>query len=469
MEIDYTPHESQQKIHEALRPYNQSHLVMVIAGRRFGKTLLACAEMATRALSKPGSRIWYVAPTKEQAYMIAWRLLLKPRIDKEGVIHEPILPPEEVSKIREDRHYIELNNGSLIEFMGVTTEVRLLGAGLDFCVFDEFVNLPYSVWYDTIKPMLVYSKGDVLFIGTIPDPKVHNITIEYLDMFEECESGAITHGKSFTFASINNPYLEESVIEEHIKDLEKRGRGEDARRLYSGDYTREHGLVFPVFSYDLHTVEPFEVPLKWKRVMAVDPHPQKPIFALWAAVDPKGQHWIYREKEFRDEDSRPFTVQETAYEILVLETNTKEKVWQRFIDPTYAKVQHDIIGQKSVKDLFRDYGLGFQEADRTFITFFNGFSDKMVEEPEPSIKIFRSCPGLIRQLNHYVWDSWASSRAREEKGVKDKPKKTDDDFVDCLKYIINANVTPQTFTTKMMQSFKSRLESRWKAEQRQLT
>jgi len=469
MKIDYEPHKYQKMIHKALRPINDGHIVMVIAGRRFGKTLLAVAEMAKRALQKPGSRIWYIAPTKEQAYMIAWRLLTRKRIDKDGKIHEPLLPTSEVKKIREDKHYVELKNGSLIEFMGVTSEIRLLGAGLSFAVFDEFINIPYSVWYDTVRPMLIYSRGDALFIGTIPDPKVHNITIDFLDMFEEANEGTLRRGKAFTFPSISNPHLDKEMLKEQIEDLVKKGRGDDARRLYEGDYTREHGLVFPVFSREEHTCEPFRIPSTWTRVMAIDPHPQKPIYALWGAIDLKYNWWIYREKKLIDMNNRPLTVQEAAYEISLIENKEKEKVWRRFIDPTYAKMQQNIIGQKSLRDMFRSFGLMFQEADRTFITFFNNFTDRLVEVPNPSIKIFNTCEGLIRQIGHYVWDSWASSWAREEKGVKDKPKKVDDDFIDCLKFILNSNVTPIQIRKETMSAYKDVLKQRWAEENKSLS
>jgi hypothetical protein len=434
---------------------------MVIAGRRFGKTVTAVMEIISRAIEQPGSRIWYVAPTKDQAYRIAWRLMLYPRVEK-GIWKPPYLPKELIKKTREDKHYAELNNGSLIEFLGVQAEIHLLGAGLDFAVFDEFVNIPYSVYYDTIRPMMMDSGGDMLFIGTLPDPKIHNITVEYLDMFEDCLHGDMYNGKAFTFNSKDNPHIDHEAVEREIADLKKKGREGDAERLYYGKYTREHGLVFPKFNYDIHTVEPFAIPPTWMKIMATDPHPQKPVNALWGAIDQKDHLWIYREKEFRGVNGRPLTVQETAYEMLLIESEAKERIMGRFIDPTFAKIQQNIIGQKCVKDMFRDYGVYFREADRDFMTFFNAFTDMLVDEPEPRVHIFRSCPGLIRQLQHYVWDSWASSRAREEKGVRDKPKAKDDDYIDCLKYIVNSNARPVDM--KKINAYKGELRRRWSQE-----
>jgi hypothetical protein len=47
---------------------------VVAAGRRSGKTYLACIELCREAMG-PGRVAWYVAPTYKQAKMIAWETL----------------------------------------------------------------------------------------------------------------------------------------------------------------------------------------------------------------------------------------------------------------------------------------------------------------------------------------------------------------------------------------------------------
>lgn len=461
MIIDYSPHKSQQKIHNALIKYLTGLIIMVIAGRRFGKTVLAINEIIKRAIEIPGSRIWYVAPTKEQAYMIAWRLLLYPRVDiKTGKLCPPYLPPEFVKKSREDKHYVELTNGSLIEFKGVQDEIFLLGVYLHFVVFDEFPTIPWTVWVDTVKPMLTDFNGDALFIGTIPDPKVHRITPEFIEMYENLlykKEKARRGHKAFNFTSFDNPHINKKKIQEDIKDLEKKGRGADAKRIYYGKYTREYGVVFPKFNYALHTVEPFEVPKPWLRAMAVDPHPQKPSNALWCAIDARNGYWFYREREFSNEE-RTQTVPEVAYDIMITEDMAKEKMKARLIDPTFAKVEQKIMGAKCVKDIFKDCGLWFREADRNFDVFFHKVTDMLVEEPS-TFHIFRSCPGFIYQMEHYMWDSYANAVARFERGAKSKPRAVNDDYMSCAKYIINAGL--RNFDMRTVEAFKKNLHQKW--------
>lgn len=455
MKIAFKPHPAQLEILKALEPPLTGMVVMVIAGRRFGKTVLACNEIIRRAIMIPGARIWYVAPTRDQAYTIAWRVMLK------------YLPAELVKKKREDVHIIELTNGSLIEFKGVQHQVFLLGAGLHFVVLDEFPTIPYTVWYDVIKPMLVDFNGDALFIGSVPDPRVHSITQEFIDMFEEAMLAERLKKpkpglRAFTFSTLSNPYINQNKLKSDIEELKRKGRESDAERIYHGAYTKNYGLVFPQFNYEEHTCEPFSVPAQWIRVMAVDPHPQKPIYGLWAARDPNDEIWIYREHIFVSENdaTTPLTVPESTAVMRKLEEG--ESVRIRLIDPTYAKVEHKTLKQKSIFRQYAELGVYFKEGNRDFMTFFEEMTDRLRAVPHPTIHIFRTCQGLINQLRSYTWDSYISPRAREERGAKDKPKPVNDDFISCLKYILTAHIPKQSLAEARNQAM-GMLNKRWAA------
>lgn len=449
MKINYSPHASQALIHDALSRPLTGEVVMVIAGRRFGKTILACNEIIKRAIEIPGARIWYVAPTKDQAFRIAWRVMLK------------YLPHELIAHKREDRHTLELVNGSLIEFLGVQDQVFLLGAGLHFVVLDEFPTIPYTAWYDVIRPMLLDYNGDALFIGSVPDPKVHSISQEFINMYEDLTAADVATGehRAFSFPSMDNPYINAEKIARDIDDMKRKGRAGDVSRIYYGAYTREYGLVFPGFKIDVHTCDPFEIPKTWARMMAVDPHPQKPIHGLWMAQDPGREWWVYRERCFEsDIDRKPLTVQESAAQQRLLEGD--EAIRLRLIDPTFAKVEHKVLGQKSVVQQYAQLGLYFQEGNRNFMTFFNEITDRLRALPHTTFHVFKTCPGLIRQLQSYMWDSWASLRAREDKGAKDRPKATNDDYISCLKYLANTNV-PSLDPARVKRDVAAMLTARW--------
>lgn len=468
MEDLYQPFPEQEQIHKALKPMCSGKVVMAITGRRFGKTTIAVNEAIDHATGIPGCRVWYIAHTEKQAFRVAWRLMLEPRLDKYGKKYPPYLPQELIRKRREDQHYVVLHNDSLIEFLGVVQQLPMLGAGLHFVIFDEFPGISWSIWSEIVAPMLGDYNANALFIGTVPDPIKHDISIDFIEMYENLLYKKIKDidGKAFNFSTFCNPHTIHKKFKKEIKDLERKGQQNRAKRLYEGKYTREYGAAFPKFSYDMHTVEPIKLPSDCIRIMAIDPHPQKPTYALWCAIDKRKHYWFYREMEFSNEE-RALTIPEIAYEITEVENQNKEKIHMRLIDPTFAKVEHAILGAKNVKDLFKDYGLWFNEADRRFDIYHDRVMDMLVEEPETTFHILRSCPGLIRQMKNATWDSWGSAKARAERGAKDKLKKIDDDYLDCSKYIINSPAFHGMINDASIAVYRSQLNKRWQRQREQ--
>lgn len=128
---------------------------VLIAGRRFGKTHLACVEMITHGLEHPGVMIWYVAPTYAMAKDIAWDTL------------KALIPPWLLArKPNESRLMVTLVTGARIQLKGAEAYNRLRGRSLSFVVLDEFPMMDERVWTESIRPSLADSEGDALFIGT---------------------------------------------------------------------------------------------------------------------------------------------------------------------------------------------------------------------------------------------------------------------------------------------------------------
>jgi hypothetical protein len=285
-------------------------------------------------------------------------------------------------------------------------------------------------------------------------------------MYEEYLYNPTKVKVSFNFTSKDNPHISHDKIDDDIKDLERKGRIADAKRLYQGTYSKGAGKLWPHFDMNKHTCEPIDIPKSWPKLMAIDPHPQRPYVALWCALDynQPPHYWFYREHEFKSHDGRTLTIPETVNEILLLENAAEERILRRFIDPTYAKIQQRTMveHQSSVQDMLRECGLFCIEANRDFNFFYNQFGDMLADDP-PSVHIFRTLPNLVRQINNAAWDTYASSRQRAERGAKDKPKKKDDDYRDCMKYIVNANIKPPNW--KKIGEFRDNLHTKW-AEKR---
>jgi hypothetical protein len=128
--------------------------IVLVAGRRWGKTVLAIWCLVVNAFSNTDGICYYIAPTYGQAKRIAW-----------GVVKK-LVPPEARRRTSEPELLIELPNGSIIQLHGADRPDRLRGVGLNYVVLDEYANMRAETWTEVIRPTLSDRDGRALFIGT---------------------------------------------------------------------------------------------------------------------------------------------------------------------------------------------------------------------------------------------------------------------------------------------------------------
>jgi hypothetical protein len=140
---------------------------VLVAGRRFGKTELALAELFRAARTTPNSTVWYVAPSEKLAKRIVWHRLKN--ITRRLWARKP----------SEQNLAIHLTNGSAIVVKGGFHPDSLRGEGLDFVVLDETADLKPEAWTNSLRPSLADRQGRALFIGT---PKGRNHLFNYFEL-----------------------------------------------------------------------------------------------------------------------------------------------------------------------------------------------------------------------------------------------------------------------------------------------
>ena len=128
--------------------------VVLVAGRRWGKTTLAIWCLIVCAFRTDHALCYYVAPTYGQAERIAWSVL------------KGLVPPAARRRTSEQELLIELRNGSIIQLHGADHPDRLRGIGLDYVVLDEYADMKPDTWNLVIRPALSNRNGRALFIGT---------------------------------------------------------------------------------------------------------------------------------------------------------------------------------------------------------------------------------------------------------------------------------------------------------------
>jgi len=127
---------------------------VLVAGRRFGKSYLACIELLKAALERPGETYFYCAPTYRMAKDIAWKTLKK------------IIPNTLVRSKNETELRMELVNDSTIELKGTENAAALRGRSLSGVVLDEAAFMEAEVWFEVLRPALADKQGWALFIST---------------------------------------------------------------------------------------------------------------------------------------------------------------------------------------------------------------------------------------------------------------------------------------------------------------
>lgn len=145
---------------------SKARFVVLVAGRRFGKSTLEATRLFRKAYTKPGSNCWYVAPTYRQAKTIFWEMLKR------------TVPRMYVLKTNESELSVTLKNFSTISLKGADKPDRLRGPALDHVSFDEFATMKLEAYTEAIRAALSDRRGSVSFVGS---PAGYNHLYEYFN------------------------------------------------------------------------------------------------------------------------------------------------------------------------------------------------------------------------------------------------------------------------------------------------
>lgn len=147
----YAPRPLQAALHARLKRFN-----VLVAHRRFGKTVFCINELIARAAANDRSapRYGYVAPQLVQAKDVAWSYLKHFTAPIPGVIRS------------ETELWVELPNGARIRLYGADNAMRMRGLYFDGVVLDEYAQMSPAVWPEIVRPTLADRGGWALFIGT---------------------------------------------------------------------------------------------------------------------------------------------------------------------------------------------------------------------------------------------------------------------------------------------------------------
>lgn len=214
----------QWEVHES-----DARFRVLIAGRRMGKTHLACVELLTHAAAKQNANCWYVAPTYRMAKEIAWRQL------------KGMIPAGWLAALNETELSVRLVNGSMIGLRGADKPDSLRGVGLDFVVPDEFAWIDPAAWSDVLRPALADRGGRALFITS---PAGYNWAYDLYLRGKEGDPG----WRSWQFTTLDGGRVSPEELEEARRTLDPR----IFRQEFEASFETLQGRVYSNFDRGVH-------------------------------------------------------------------------------------------------------------------------------------------------------------------------------------------------------------------------
>jgi hypothetical protein len=186
----HKPHPAQKQVIEC-----DSRFIVMMAGRRFGKSLISQTISIDTAVNK--KRVAYITPT----YQLG-KIFFKEIVD--------LLPLEIYSKNESDLVITFITGGSIRFFTGERLD-NLRGLKFHLAVIDEASFIPNleDGWLNSIRPTLTDYKGKAIFLST---PKGKNY---FFSLFSKSEPD----WQSFKFTTYDNPYIDPNEIDDARKQL----------------------------------------------------------------------------------------------------------------------------------------------------------------------------------------------------------------------------------------------------------
>jgi hypothetical protein len=186
----HNPHPAQKQVIEC-----DSRFIVMMAGRRFGKSLISQTISIDTAVNK--KRVAYITPT----YQLG-KIFFKEIVD--------LLPLEIYSKNESDLVITFITGGSIRFFTGERLD-NLRGLKFHLAVIDEASFIPNleDGWLNSIRPTLTDYKGKAIFLST---PKGKNY---FFSLFSKAEPD----WQSFKFTTYDNPYIDPQEIDDARRQL----------------------------------------------------------------------------------------------------------------------------------------------------------------------------------------------------------------------------------------------------------
>ena len=217
----------------------------------------------------------------------------------------------------------------------------------------------------------------------------------------------------------DNPFLaEDGKYEKMLLSLPPTQR----KQLLEGNWDVAEGAAFAEFDVGLHVIPPFEIPVWWERVKAIDYGYSSESCCLWGVVNPEDKTLIIYKELYQ----KGLTGEALAQRIHELEENETRSIPGVLDTAAWAKTGYSgpTIGEMLIKA-----GHKLRRADKNRVAGKVQIHEYLKTTPSgrPRLQIFNNCVNLIRELQ-----SLPLSKSNSE----DVDTHASDHAYDALRYMI---------------------------------
>lgn len=418
----------------------------VLGGNRSGKTELGAVIATAWALGKdffkdepswefikdlpipaPPNNIWVVGLDFPTLRDVIWGQKLR-----SGRNHPGILPRDpNICDPKDGDFRVPFSNGSLLTCKSADSgAAKFQGASVDLIWIDE--ECEAGVYNECYQRTIDCGGKIVLTLTPLTDINSGVREPWVFDLYESFKRGSadIRFGN---LSLLDNPFVPQNEKERAIEKWS--GHFEERARLY-GEFIRRSGLVYPMWDRKKHLVRSFEIPRDWPRYVSIDPAASGTTAALWGAVAPSGDIYLY--KEYYEKD---LIISDHSKNIKIRTAGDPIDYW--LIDPFFGR-QKNAETHKTNTQLYREAGLPVRQPEvgedyglNVSREYLN--ATILPNARTPKLYVFEGLLSFQSEIEHYIWDFFQSG---EQKGQsKDKPKKSHDHLMNAMQYLLSCRPT----------------------------
>jgi len=348
------------------------------------------------------------------------------------------------------KHDQRFANGSIIRFRYAETvkdATRRQGSEIQLLIVDERTQVPAEVT-EYLTTRVRSGQGRVPAIGvrsgTNPGGIGHSAAkVRYIEATEHGRhviADPLRPHRQIRFIPAkvsDNPHLNV----EYEADLFAIANDALRKALKDGDWDTFVGQFFTEWRRDRHVVRPFALPETWFRYAGVDYGYAAPWAVLWAAQDPDGRVWVYREiyetgVGEATQARRILAAEGALTEAGQLSRHPHETPRARLADPSMWAKTGDA---NPIATTYATQGCALVAADNDRIGGWQRVHSYLAEGPAcalhralrwetcPLLHVFDTCPNLIRTLPALPHDTVR---------VEDVDTDAEDHISDGLRYLL---------------------------------